>query len=93
MDRPTQQRIFEPFYTTKGQQSGTGLGLSTVWGLIQQLGGRVEVDSQPGVGTLFRLWAPLDTDTSSAVAEPAHLVTPVESLRILVVDDGRSTGA
>jgi signal transduction histidine kinase/ActR/RegA family two-component response regulator len=88
MDQTTQQRIFEPFYTTKGQESGTGLGLSTVWGLIQQLGGRIDVKSEPGEGTLFRLWAPLDADTPTETAKPAaSRKPPPEVLDILVVDD------
>ncbi len=88
MDAATQQRIFEPFYTTKGQQAGTGLGLSTVWGLIRHLGGRIEVDSTVGQGTVFRLFASLDKETT---AESAMAQNPTQSngsiLDILVVDD------
>jgi len=58
MPRDVLERIFEPFFTTKEVGRGTGLGLATVWHLIQACGGRVEVDSTPGVGTTFRVDVP-----------------------------------
>ena len=55
----TLARVFEPFYTTKEQGQGVGLGLSVVYGIVERHHGRVEVDSRVGEGTLFRVHLPL----------------------------------
>jgi two-component system cell cycle sensor histidine kinase/response regulator CckA len=87
MDAATRSRIFEPFFTTKPVDKGTGLGLSTVFGIAQQSGGCVHVESEPGVGTTFKLYLPrVDREIDTARSSP-----PAPSRRgtetILLVDD------
>ncbi|WP_460273889.1 ATP-binding protein [Celeribacter sp. ULVN23_4] len=66
------QKVFEPFYTTKRTGEGTGLGLSTVYGIIKQTGGFIFVDSVVGTGTAFTIYLPAHTARAEAVVEASH---------------------
>jgi len=59
MSEEVRRKVFEPFFTTKDIGQGTGLGLSTVYGIVKQHQGWVEVESQPGVGSVFRFYLPV----------------------------------
>ena len=88
MDGETRAHIFEPFFTTKGPGQGTGLGLSTVYGIVRQCNGAIDVVSERGRGTTFTIWLPLASRPEGTIAEAAAAPTEAFSGRTtLVVDD------
>jgi len=86
MDEETKQKCFEPFFTTKAE-TGSGLGLSMVYGIVQRHEGKIEVESELGKGTLFRIWFPVRKEAAPAQTKPEAEIEKVPSLRVLVIDD------
>jgi len=88
IDSAMQSRIFEPFFTTKGQEEGTGLGLSIVYGIVEQSGGSIEVYSEAGKGTTFKIYLPASSGHEEATeAVPGSLVVLKGTETILLVED------
>ena len=89
MSKETQLRLFEPFFTTKKTGQGTGLGLSTVYGIIKQSNGHIWVDSEPGRGTTFKVYLP-HSERQAPLPDPPSVVAAPErraSETVLLVED------
>jgi CheY-like chemotaxis protein len=94
MDPEVAAHIFEPFFTTKPRGQGTGLGLSTVYGIVAEAGGTINVYSEPGVGTTFRVYLPLvETPRDVAVTRAVEAAVPRgHEETVLVVEDEPALG-
>ncbi len=87
MDETVQAHLFEPFFTTKPQGKGTGLGLATVYGIVQQSRGQIDVRSVPGHGTTFDVYLPATDLRRRAAAAPAGVPAAARTGSVLLVED------
>lgn len=87
MDKATQAKVFEPFFTTKPTGKGTGIGLATVYGIVQQSGGSVWLYSELGKGTTFKVYFPVAVATAEHSVLPAAVLPAGEGKTILLAED------
>jgi CheY-like chemotaxis protein len=87
MDHETLNHIFEPFYTTKEKGKGTGLGLAMAYGIVKQHGGYIIGDSEPGMGTTFKIYLPAIPTETKPETPTEKLILPPGTETVLLVDD------
>ncbi|MGD9971535.1 MAG: PAS domain S-box protein [Desulfatirhabdiaceae bacterium] len=87
MEKDIVEQIFEPFFTTKEQGKGTGLGLSTVYGIVKQNNGFINVYSEPGQGTTFRIYLPVTNDQPETVTDASRQKPMHGTETVLLVED------
>lgn len=87
MDEYTRSRVFEPFFTTRSAGQGSGLGLSVVHGVVNQLGGTIQLESEPGQGTHFRILLPCRDEPLPEAAPQTRSVAQTRTATLLFVDD------
>ena len=87
MDEKSKEKIFEPFYTTKGIGKGTGLGLSMVYGIIKSHNGYIHVDSEPGKGSDFKVYLPQIEPAGLEVEPAATLIAETGTETVLIAED------
>jgi CheY-like chemotaxis protein len=87
MDEKTMERIFDPFFSTKAQSEGTGLGLSVIHGIVSSHGGVITVESQPDQGSLFKVYLPRLNKSTDTMIDVSSNVVLSGSECILLVDD------
>ena len=87
MDEATRRQVFEPFYTTKPVGQGTGLGLSTVYGIVRQSGGHIWLYSEPGKGTTVKVYFPETNEEATVVEAAEPEVVPLGNATILLAED------
>jgi CheY-like chemotaxis protein len=87
MERATLERVFDPFFTTKPAGQGTGLGLSTVYGIVKQTGGQIWAYSEPGLGTTFKVYLPRVWERAAEREERGPITRTGGTETVLLVED------
>ncbi len=90
MNRAVMEKIFDPYFTTKSKNEGTGLGLSVVQGIINSCGGHITVYSEPGRGATFRVYLPCSSENTSEKSPEIQTPMPTGTEHIMVVDDEKT---